>query len=439
MFFLDDSLLDDVFVLFLKPLTIHFDLSQLFLKNSFGIKRAITQNKTKYNHRYKVKEVLGKGTFGVVRRCVSRQPPYKELAVKTILKSKIPNVELLKREIQILKDVDHPHIIKLYDVYEDSKSIHLVTELCTGGELYDRIIAKTHSPEGHYSEYDAGRIIRNVLEAISYCHNVKNIVHRDLKPENFLLLNKNDDSPVKIIDFGLSRQTDVEGGGIMQTRVGTVYYVAPEVFTSKDHYTCKCDIWSIGVITYVLLCGYPPFLGQSDAATLDLVKNAIVDFPPEGTWDDITDEAKEFIQYLLNPNPELRPTADEALQHSWLNHPSIEPNGVCRRASFACDTHRYHRHSFNDTITPTKQEKEGETEETTTITTSTKTKAKSAPPIKLKINCSTTHNTKRRTMFQKLLTAAKLKKRISNHHDHDDHHHHGNEEDDDDEEVPHDP
>ena len=132
--------------------------------------------------RYKVKEVLGKGTFGVVRRCKSKETG-ENLAVKTILKSKVPNFDTLRREIEILNEVDHPHIIKLHDVYEDSKSIHLVTELCTGGELYDKVIEKTNSEEGHFSEYDAGRIIRNILDAIAYCHDVKNIVHRDLKPE----------------------------------------------------------------------------------------------------------------------------------------------------------------------------------------------------------------------------------------------------------------
>jgi calcium-dependent protein kinase len=143
------------------------------------------------------------------------------LAVKTIQKSRVEDVEQLHREISILASVDdHPHIIKLYDVYEDAANIHIVTELCTGGELYDKVIEKAESPEGHFREEDAAILIRDILDAIRYCHDVVNIVHRDLKPENFLLKNESDDAPVKIIDFGLSRRDDAPFG-VMQSRVGT--------------------------------------------------------------------------------------------------------------------------------------------------------------------------------------------------------------------------
>jgi serine/threonine protein kinase len=140
-------------------------------------------------------------------------------AIKSIRKSKVSKIEVLKREIQILKEVKHPNIIALIDVFEDSKYLHLVTELCTGGELFDRIIAKTQSVEGHFSEHDAAQLVKDILDAITYCHDVKGIVHRDLKPENFLFLTKAEDSPIKIIDFGLSRHNDVNQG-IMKTKVG---------------------------------------------------------------------------------------------------------------------------------------------------------------------------------------------------------------------------
>jgi serine/threonine protein kinase len=130
--------------------------------------------------KYIVKETLGQGTFGVVRRCIDKLKG-ESFALKTILKSKVPDPEVLKREITIMQQVDHPHIIRLYDVYENEKNIFLVTELCTGGELYDRVVDKTLSNE-HFSEYDAARIIRNILSAIGYIHS-KGIVHRDLKPE----------------------------------------------------------------------------------------------------------------------------------------------------------------------------------------------------------------------------------------------------------------
>ncbi len=173
-------------------------------------------------------------------------------AIKSIRKSRVSKIEVLKREIDILKDVNHPNIIRLIEVHEDDKYLHLITDLCTGGELFDRIIAKTQSAEGHFSERDAAKLIHSILDAIQYCHDEKRIVHRDLKPENFLYATEADDSPIKIIDFGLSRP-DVSPNSIMRTKVGTPYYVAPEVLKRK--YTASCDIWSIGVISYILLCG----------------------------------------------------------------------------------------------------------------------------------------------------------------------------------------
>lgn len=146
-------------------------------------------------------------------------------AIKSIRKSKVSKIEVLKREIEILKEVKHPNIIELIDVFEDSKYLHLVTEICTGGELFDRIIQKTQSSEGHFSEHDAAQLVCDILDAIGYCHDVKGIVHRDLKPENFLFLTEAEDAPIKIIDFGLSRHNDANQG-IMKTKVGTFPYVA---------------------------------------------------------------------------------------------------------------------------------------------------------------------------------------------------------------------
>mmetsp|Transcript_4430 Transcript_4430/g.12734 ORF Transcript_4430/g.12734 Transcript_4430/m.12734 type:complete len:210 (+) Transcript_4430:298-927(+) len=129
--------------------------------------------------KYKILGVIGKGSFGVVRRCQNIETG-EEFALKAILKENVPDVEQLRTEINILLEVDHPHIIKLYEVYEDVATVYLITELCTGGELYDRVVEKTHSPEGHFSEFCVARIIRNILSGIRYCHEEKNIVHRDL-------------------------------------------------------------------------------------------------------------------------------------------------------------------------------------------------------------------------------------------------------------------
>ena len=269
-------------------------------------------------------------------------------ALKTILKSKVPDLALLEREVSILQTLHHhPHIIQLFEVFDEPTQLHLITELCTGGELYDKVVEKTLKGE-HFSEYDAGRIIRNILEAIAYCH-AHGICHRDLKVENFLLLTPDNDSPVKIIDFGLSRSMlsvvydgcldDGTGGGeswdAMTSRVGTVYYVAPEVMTQAT-YTQNCDIWSIGVIVYVLLCGFPPFYAPSEAETLKLVVNAEVEFPSP-SWDDVSMEAKLFILTLLDRNVDTRPAATEALKHPWLHHSLVQPAGLPRQASFRSD------------------------------------------------------------------------------------------------------
>eukprot|EP00980_Cylindrotheca_fusiformis_P005411 scaffold1157_cov122-Cylindrotheca_fusiformis.AAC.3 len=252
-------------------------------------------------YKYEILEVIGTGAYGTVRKCRNRQT--NELAaIKTINKSKV-------------RQVEHPNIIRLYDIYEDVRCIHLVTELCTGGELYDRVIEKAESEEGHYSEADAASLIQDILGAIAYCHDVVNIVHRDLKPENFLLLHQGDDAPIKIIDFGLSRFDD-SPSGIMKTRVGSPYYVAPEVLNGA--YTNKCDIWSVGVIAYLLLCGFPPFNGDSDGEILFTIKNANLSFPsPE--WDDISPMAKDFVMALLDRDPSKRLSASEALKHPWIS------------------------------------------------------------------------------------------------------------------------
>ena len=228
-------------------------------------------------------------------------------------------IDILRREVNLLREVKHPNIIELKDIHEDEKFLHLITELCTGGELFDRIIAKTqqdhHNGESCFSEQDAASLIRCILDAISYCHNVKGIVHRDLKPENFLFKDSSDDAEIKIIDFGLSRHDD-ENFGVMKTKVGTPYYVAPEVLERR--YTKACDMWSIGVITYILLCGYPPFYGDSDSEIFRSVRNAIYDYPsPE--WDTISSSARNFIDGLLCKDPGQRMSAREALQHSWIS------------------------------------------------------------------------------------------------------------------------
>ncbi|CAM9203843.1 unnamed protein product [Ectocarpus sp. 12 AP-2014] len=278
------------------------------------------------NSKYLIRDKeIGSGHYGVVRTCISRATG-EEFAIKTIKKSKVPRLVLLKREIEILRAVDHPTLIRLEDVYEDDVNLHLVTELCTGGELFDRIILKTESKEGHYSERDAANIVHKIIGAIEYCHNEHNICHRDLKPENFLFKTKDDQADLKIIDFGLSRFED--GSEAMTTRVGTPYYIAPEgqlaripeakleALLSKK-YDKACDLWSIGVIMFILLCGYPPFSGANDAEIFKAVQRVDYRFlSPE--WDSVSDEAKDLIRKLLVKDPTARLTASQALVHPWF-------------------------------------------------------------------------------------------------------------------------
>mmetsp|Transcript_32996 Transcript_32996/g.80202 ORF Transcript_32996/g.80202 Transcript_32996/m.80202 type:complete len:272 (-) Transcript_32996:651-1466(-) len=199
--------------------------------------------------KYKILELLGSGSFGTVRKCRDRKTG-ELFACKTIKKEVVDDPTNLRREIDLLQSVEHPNIIKFQDVYEDEHNIHLVTELCTGGELYDRVLDYAESDQGHFLEEDAAILIRDILDALRYLHDKCHIVHRDLKPENFLLKDDSPNAPIKIIDFGLSRKDDAPFG-IMCSRVGTPYYVAPEVLLNE--YTYKVDIWSVGVIAYILL------------------------------------------------------------------------------------------------------------------------------------------------------------------------------------------
>ena len=263
--------------------------------------------------------MIGQGTYGVVKKCVHRKTG-KEYAVKIIYKDQVPEMKLLVNEVKTLRDLHHPNIIDEVDVYESPRKLNIVTELCTGGELYDHVL-ELHQQKRHYAEWDAAHIVRSVLEAIALCHE-KNIVHRDLKAENILLLNEHDEPPtVKVIDFGLA--TYLHSAECFKECVGTVYYAAPEVMTLPVQYDEKVDIWSIGVIAFVLLAeGTPPFLGDSESGTIELVKSKDLEFPSQD-WEYISPEAKEFCRFLLEKDPKKRPSAKEALKHHWLEQNEI--------------------------------------------------------------------------------------------------------------------
>lgn len=218
-------------------------------------------------------------------------------------------LENLRQEIRIMAQLDHPHIIRLHECFEDKKCIRLILELCTGGELLDRLHAQ---PAHKYNEQVACGYIHTMLTAISYLHE-HNIVHRDLKLENFLFESPSQDSQMKLIDFGLSQYfTENE---IIVSPVGTPYYVAPEVLTGA--YNNKCDVWSIGVIAFMLLSGTPPFYGKDDIGTLKSVKEGKLQFD-EKYFKSVSHTAKNFIQTCLTKKVSSRPTAKALLSHEWF-------------------------------------------------------------------------------------------------------------------------
>lgn len=272
--------------------------------------------------KYVIKELLGTGAFSEVRLCEHRETG-QAFAVKIIDKKALKGKEdSLENEIRVLKrfsakrhenDPDktwftHPNIVQLFETYEDKSKVYLIMELVTGGELFDRIVEK-----GSYTEKDASYLIRQVLEAVDYMHE-QGVVHRDLKPENLLYYSPAEESKIMISDFGLSKMED---SGFMATACGTPGYVAPEVLAQKP-YGKAVDVWSIGVISYILLCGYPPFYDENDANLFAQILKGEFEFDSP-YWDEISESAKDFIKNLMCVNVDRRFTCKQALAHPWIS------------------------------------------------------------------------------------------------------------------------
>ncbi|CAD8141190.1 unnamed protein product [Paramecium octaurelia] len=280
--------------------------SKKMIKLGFDI--FVKQKEGSIGSHYNFGKVLGQGAFGKVWK-VTHKTTGLIRAIKQIKKSSIIKEEeqRLFSEMNILKNLDHPHIVKLFELYQDENNYYLVTEYLSGGELFDRI-----KKMSSFSESIAADYIRQILLATLYCHE-QNIVHRDLKPENIIFISEDPQSQLKVIDFGTSRKFDNQKA--MSKRLGTPYYIAPEVLGHS--YTEKCDIWSCGVILYILLCGYPPFVGKTENQILERVKLGKFTFDPED-WDTVSKEAKEFITKLLRMDPNKRLSAKQALEDPWL-------------------------------------------------------------------------------------------------------------------------
>jgi len=267
--------------------------------------------------KYQIKQELGRGAFSVVKMGINKTTGEK-VAIKIIDRHDVGKdyEKNLRMEMDILKRVDHPNIIALHEMIEAGNKLYFVMELVTGGELFDRIVEK-----GSYSEEDAKILVRKIVSAIDYLHK-QNIAHRDLKPENLLVKSIEDDTEVKIADFGLSKIIDKDK--MMQTACGTPGYVAPEVLNAEG-YDKEVDMWSVGVITYILLCGFPPFYSESVPEVFEQIMKAEYDYPEE-YWDEISAEAKDFIDHLLVVDVSKRLTAVEALNHPWLRASTRKKN-----------------------------------------------------------------------------------------------------------------
>ena len=296
-----------------------------FNKETFILKSSGTMAK-KY---LKIKEITN-GTYSKIY-IVQNKTDLKSYCCKEILKNKVADLAKFKNEINILSKMDHPNIIRLYEIFEDDRYISLIMELCKGGELFTKINELAEKDES-FSEKEAVKIFKQLISAVSYCH-AQGICHRDLKPENILFLTNSPDSPIKIIDFGLSKifgeiKPIMKGNkvekNIMSLRVGTAYYMSPEVL--QGNYDNKCDIWACGVILYMMLCGYPPFDGDTENDILKAISRKKFSFPEE-EWKTVSDDAKDLIKHMIC-DPDKRYNGEMILNHPWIekNAPNSKGN-----------------------------------------------------------------------------------------------------------------
>uniref|UniRef100_A0A0D6QUK9 non-specific serine/threonine protein kinase n=1 Tax=Araucaria cunninghamii TaxID=56994 RepID=A0A0D6QUK9_ARACU len=267
---------------------------------------------------YTLGRKLGQGQFGTTYLCVEKGTD-EVYACKSIAKRKLlsaEDVEDVRREIQIMHHLSgHPNVVMIKGAYEDVANVHLVMELCAGGELFDRIIDK-----GHYSERKAAELARTIVGVVEACHSL-GVMHRDLKPENFLLASTDEDAALKATDFGLS--VFFKPGQKFSDVVGSPYYVAPEVLCKN--YGPEADIWSAGVILYILLSGVPPFWAETEQGIFDQVIDGELDFKSE-PWPGISESAKDLIRKMLDRNPKKRPSAHGVLCHPWVQDEGVAPD-----------------------------------------------------------------------------------------------------------------
>lgn len=280
------------------------------LDKSFGFSKHFVTN-------FELGQEVGRGHFGYTCSAKGKKGSFKglDVAVKVIPKSKMTTaiaIEDVRREVKILRALTgHKNLVQFYEAYEDEENVYVVMELCKGGELLDKILSRG----GKYPEEDARVVLIQILSVVAYCH-LQGVVHRDLKPENFLFNSEDENSTLKAIDFGLSDY--VKPDERLNDIVGSAYYVAPEVLHRS--YGTEADMWSIGVIAYILLCGSRPFWARTESGIFRAVLKADPSFD-EAPWPSLSADAKDFVKRLLNKDYRKRLTAAQALSHPWLvNH-----------------------------------------------------------------------------------------------------------------------
>lgn len=265
-----------------------------------------------YNRKanYTFGRTLGAGSFGIVRYARNVETR-QDVAVKIILKKALKGREdIVQRELELLQELKHPHIVGFVDWFESREKFYIVTQLATGGELFDRIVQ-----QGRFTEHDASQVVVQILDAISYLHK-KDIVHRDIKPENVLYLDETSLSKIVLADFGIAKKLEDPNQKLMSS-AGSFGYAAPEVILATGHGK-PCDIWSLGVVTYTILCGYSPFRSENATDFIHEVRhnNAVI-FHAD-YWRDVSKDARRFIIKALQYDPEKRASADQLLNDPWL-------------------------------------------------------------------------------------------------------------------------
>jgi calcium/calmodulin-dependent protein kinase I len=262
--------------------------------------------------------VLGEGASAIVRKGIKKETG-EAFAIKIIDKMSLGEIESenLYNELKILSIVDHPNIVRVYEYYENNGIIFIVMEMMNGGELFEKLIEIDH-----YTESKASEIFREIVDAVRYCHSL-GIVHRDLKAENLLFTTPDDDAVLKISDFGFAKYLIPNDGECLSTACGSPSYLAPEILEGVK-YDKKVDCWSLGIILYIMLCGFAPFYAEDNTDLFNLIKKGEFEFHSPD-WDNVSDNAKDLIKKLLILDPKKRLSCEEMLNHPWLNQ-SQYPN-----------------------------------------------------------------------------------------------------------------